>query len=102
MGQTSKVYPNLNNQTQFWLKKINWIQDYFTAEIRGRESMSKGLAKYIATFDYIYENLIFYCKKWWNFLASFATIIDAPVDIASASFSFVFSVTTEIVKKYIY
>ena len=35
-------------------------------------------------------------------VASFATIIDAPVDKASASFSFAFSVTTEIVKKYIY
>ena len=35
------------------------------------------------------------------YIASFATIIGSPVGIASTSFSFVFSITTGIVKKYI-
>ena len=37
---------NLNNQ-QFRLNKINEIEDYFTAEIKERELMSKKLNKYI-------------------------------------------------------
>ena len=35
------------------------------------------------------------------YIASFATIIGSPVGIASTSFSFVFSITTGIVKIYI-
>ena len=33
-------------------------------------------------------------------IASFATVIGAPVGIASGSFSFAFSITTGIVKKF--
>ena len=53
------MYPNLNaiplsanmsNDQQFRLNKINEIKDYFVAEIRERESMSKNLSKYIASF----------------------------------------------------
>ena len=33
-------------------------------------------------------------------IASFATVIEAPVGIASASFCFAFSITTGIIKKY--
>ena len=43
--------PNLDNQ-QFRLNKINEIKDYFIAEIKYRELMSKRLSKYIASFDY--------------------------------------------------
>ena len=42
---------NLDNQ-QFRLNKINEIKDYFIAEIKERELMSKRLSKYIASFDY--------------------------------------------------
>ena len=42
---------NLDNQ-QFRLNKINQIKDYFIAEIKERELMSKRLSKYIASFDY--------------------------------------------------
>ena len=45
------IYPNLNDQQQFRLNKINEIKDYFVAEIKGRELMSKRLSKYIASFD---------------------------------------------------
>ena len=41
---------NLNNQ-QCRLNKINEIKDYFISEIKERELMSKGLSKYIASFD---------------------------------------------------
>ena len=39
---------NLDNQ-QFRLNKINEIKDYFMAEIKERELMSKILSKYIAS-----------------------------------------------------
>ena len=53
------MYPNLNaiplsanmsNDQQFRLNKINEIKEYFVAEIRERELMSKNLSKYIASF----------------------------------------------------
>ena len=42
---------DLNNQ-QFRLNKISEIEDYFIAEIKERELMSKKLSKYISFFDY--------------------------------------------------
>ena len=46
------MYPNLianiSNDQQFRLNKINEIKDYFIAEIRERELMTKNLSKYIA------------------------------------------------------
>ena len=52
------MYPNLNliplsDQEQCRLNKINEIKDYFVAEIKERELMSKRLSKYIASFDYL-------------------------------------------------
>ena len=40
---------NLDNQL-FKLNKINKIKDYFIAEIKERQLMSKSLSKYIAFF----------------------------------------------------
>ena len=48
---------NLNNQ-QFRLNKINEINNYFTAEIKERELMSKRYSKYIASFNYFDKTLI--------------------------------------------
>ena len=42
--------PNLSDDQQFRLNKINEIRDYFIAEIKERELMSKKLSKYIAFF----------------------------------------------------
>ena len=42
--------PNLSDDQQFRLNKINEIRDYFVAEIKERELMSKKLSKYIAFF----------------------------------------------------
>ena len=56
------MYPNLtatslNDQQQFRLNKINEIKDYFVAEIKERELMSKRLSKYISSFDYFDKSL---------------------------------------------
>ena len=62
--------------------------------------MSKRLSKYIASFDYFDKSLIVLSVATGSiYIASFATVIGAPVGIASASFSLAFSISTGIVKK---
>ena len=51
------IYPNLNDQQQFTLDKISEVRDYFIAEIRGKELMSKRYCKYIAFLDYFGKSL---------------------------------------------
>ena len=90
----------LNDQQQFRLNKINEIKDYFVAEIKERELMSKRLSKYIASFDYFDKSLIVLSVTTGSIsIASFATVIGAPVGIVSASFSLISSIFTGIVKK---
>ena len=98
------MYPNLNanisNDQQFRLNKINEIKDYFIAEIKERELMSKRLSKYIASFDYFDKSLIVLSVATSSIsIASFATVIGAPVGIISASCSLAFSITTGFVKE---
>ena len=98
------VYPNLSvntsNEQQFRFKKINEIKDYFIAEIKERELMSKRLSKYIASFDYFDKSLVVLSVTTGSIsIASFATVIGAPVGIISASFSLAFSISTGIIKK---
>ena len=35
------IYPNLSDQQQFRLNKIDEVKDYFVAEVKERELMSK-------------------------------------------------------------
>ena len=91
------IYPNLNNQQQFGLNKINEIKDYFVAEIKERELMSKRLSKYIASFDYFDKSLIVLSVTTGSSsIASFANVIGAPVGIVSASISLAFSSLQEL------
>ena len=100
MSDASNIYSNLSDQTQFGLNKINEIKDYFIAEIHQREEISKLLSNYIAVFDYFDKNLIFLSPTSGGMcIVIFATVIGAPVGIASASFNFTFSKSTGIVKK---
>ena len=62
--------------------------------------MSKRLSKYIASFDYFDKSLIVLCVIAGSIsIASFVTVIGAPVGMASASFSLAFSMFTGIIKK---
>ena len=100
MVQAPNIYPNLNDQQQLWLNKFNEVKDYFIGEIRERELISKSFSKYIVSFEYFDKSLIVLSAANDGIsIASFATVTGAPVGIASASFSFAFSVTTGIVKK---
>ena len=100
------MYPNLganpSNDQQLRLNKINEIKDYFITEIKERELMSKRLSKYIASFDYFYKSLIVLSVTTGSIsIASFATVIGAPVGMMSASCSLAFSITTGFVKKFL-
>ena len=82
------------------LNKINEIKDYFISEIKERELMSKRLSKYIASFDYFDKSLIALSAASGSIsIASFATVIRTPVEIASASLSLAFSLCTGLVRK---
>ena len=91
--------PNLNNQ-QFRLNKISEIEEYFIAEIKERELMSKKLSKYISFFDYLDKSLIVLSVTSGGVsISSFATAIRAPIGITSASLSLAFSLCIGLVKK---
>ena len=98
------MYLNLSatpsNEQQFRLNKINEIKDYFVAEIKERELMSKRLSKYIASFDYFDKSLIVLSVTTGSiYIASFSAVIGAPVRMISACFSLAFSISTGIVEK---
>ena len=108
--ERSNIYPNLNaiplnaislgDQQHFRLDKINEIKDYFVAEIKERELMSKRLSKYIAFCNYFDNSLIVLSETSGSIsIASFATVIGTAVGIASASLSVTFSLSTGIVEK---
>ena len=93
--ETPNMYPdvsaNISNDQQFRLNKINEIKDYFIAEIRERELMSKRPSKYIASFDYFDESLIILSVTTGSIsIASFATVIGALAGMMSASCSLAF------------
>ena len=91
---------NLSEQTKFRLSEIIGIENYFHQEINQRKSCSKKLNKYVTTFDYIDKILIVLSATTGGVsIISFTTIVGAPVGIASASFTLIFSLTTGIIKK---
>ena len=64
--------------------------------------MSKRLSKYIASFDYFDKSLIVLSVTTGSIsIASFATVIGAPVGMMSASCSLAFSITTGFVKMFL-
>ena len=61
--------------------------------------MNKRLSKYIASFDYFDKSLIVLSVTTGSIsIASFATVIEAPVGMMSASCSLAVSITTGVVK----
>ena len=62
--------------------------------------MSKKLSKYIAFFEYFNKSIIVLSVTTGSIsIASFATVIGAPVGSVSASFSLPFSISTGLIKK---
>ena len=98
MNEIKKI--NLSEQTKFQLSGIIGIENYFHQEINQRKSSSKKLSKYAAAFDYIDKVVIVLSATSCGVsIISFTSIVGAPVRIASASFTLIFSLATGIVKK---
>ena len=90
----------MSEQTKFRLSEIIGIEDYFHQEINQRKSCSKKLSKYVTAFDYIDKILIVLSATSSGVcIISSASVVGAPVGIASASFTLIFSLTTGIIKK---
>ena len=90
----------LSDQTKFRIAEINKIKEYFNFEIQERKTMSKKLSKYIAAFHYIDKTLIVVSATSEGIsIITFTSVIGIPAGIASASFTFIFSLITGIIKK---
>ena len=90
----------LSDQTKFRLYEIKKIEIYFINEINQQKTYSKKLSRYVTIFDYIDKILIVLSVTSSGVsIISFTSIIGAPVGIASASFTLIFSITTGIIKK---
>ena len=99
------IYPNLNttqlnDKQNFRLNKINEIKDYFVAEVKERELISKRLSKYITFCDYFDKYLIVLSATSGSVsIESFVTVTGIPVGLVGAILSLTFSLSTGIVKK---
>ena len=110
-NKAPNIYPNLNaiplnanisNEQQFRLNKTNEIKDYFLAEIRERELISKNISKNITSLDYFDKSLIVLSVLSGSMsIASFATVIGAPAGIIGASCCLTFSITPGFLKKFL-
>ena len=91
---------NVTDQTKYRLNEITKIENYFHQEINQRKLCSKKLRKYSAAFHYIDKVLIVLSATISVVcIISSESVVAAPVGIASASFTLIFSLTTGIIKK---
>ena len=98
MNEINKI--NLSEQTKFWLSEIIGIENYFHQEINQWKLCSKNLSKYVTAFDYIDKILIVLSATSSGVcIISSASVVGAPVGIASASFTLTFSLISGITKK---
>ena len=91
---------NLTDQTKFRLNERTKTENYFHQEINQRISCSKKLSKYVTAFDYINKILFVLSATTGGVsIISFMSVVEAPVGIAGASFTLIFSIRTVIIKK---
>ena len=91
---------NLTEPTKIRLNKITEIENHSHGEINQRKSCSKKLSKYVAAFDYFDKILIVLSATTGGVsICLFMSVVGAPVGIASAGFTLIFSLTTGTVKK---
>ena len=91
---------NLSEQRKFRLSEIIGIENYFHQEINQQKLCSKNLSKYVTAFDYIDKILIVLSATSSGVcIISSASVVGAPVGIASASFTLTFSLISGITKR---
>ena len=82
------------------MDEINKIKDYLNSEIKERKDILKKISKYIVAFDYADKLFITLFASFGTLsIVSHATIVGIPVEIAGASLTVIFTVTTGVVKK---
>ena len=88
------------SKTKFRLSEITEIENYFYQEINQRKLYIKKLSKYVTAFDYIDKiSIVLSAATGGVSIISFISIVGAPVGIASASFTLIFSLMAGIIKK---
>ena len=98
MNKISKT--KLPKQTKFRLSEITGIENYFHQEINQRKSCIKKLSKYVTAFGCIDKVLIVLSVASSRVsIISFTSVIGALVEMASASFTLIFSLNTGIIKQ---
>ena len=80
---------NLSEQTKFRLDEISKIENYFIEEINQRKLCSKKLSKYVTTVDYIVDKIVLNARSSGVYIISSASVAEAPVEIATASFTLI-------------
>ena len=95
-----KEYLNMNNIessdiNNYRLNEINKTKDYFNNEINERKNMIKKLNKYLVTLDYLDRTFITLSASFSTLsVTSHATVVGRPVDIAGASLTLIFTIST--------
>ena len=83
----------MSNQIKFRLNKIKKIENYFNWETNLRKWCSKKLSKNVTTFNDIDKILIVLNGTTRGVcIISHATVVGAPVGIANAGFTIVFTI----------
>ena len=90
----------LSDQTKFRLYEIKKSHNCFVNDINQQKTYSKKLNRYVTIFDCIDKILIVLSATTSGVsIILFTNTIGKSVGIVSASFTLIFSLTTEIIKK---
>ena len=89
----------LPNVDKYRLDEINKIRDYFNNEIKERKDIIKKLNKCIVSFDYLDKIFIALSASFGMLsIASYASVVHTPADIACSSLTLIFPIGTGISK----
>ena len=101
-AEPSSLERSAKHVTKFRLDEINQIKDYLNSEIKKRKDIIKKISKYIVAFDYADKLFITLSASFRTLsIASHATIAAIPVGTAGAYLTLIFSVTTDVLKKFL-
>ena len=89
----------LTDVNKYRLDEINKIRNYFNNEIKERKDIIKKLNKCLVSLDYLDKIFIALSASFGTLsIASYASIVGAPADIASSSLTIIFIIGTGISK----
>ena len=89
----------LTDVNKYRLDEINKIRNYFNNEIKERKDIIKKLNKCLVSLDYLDKIFIALSASFGTLsIASYASIVGAPADIASSSLTLIFIIGTSISK----